>query len=63
MLSKGQGQSEGFLQLHRAMKADDRHLYKICKGYWFFGRPTLQDLCPDLRTCCNAALPVEVEEE
>jgi hypothetical protein len=31
---------------------------KIYKGYWFFGRPTLQELCPDVRTCCNAAVPI-----
>ena len=26
-------------------------IYKVYKGYWFFGRPTLEDLRQDLRKC------------
>jgi len=33
-------------------------VYKIYNGYWFFGRPTLEDLRQDLRAATKKCRPV-----
>jgi hypothetical protein len=32
-------------------------VYKIDNGYWFFGRPTMEDLRQDLRAVTKNAAP------
>ncbi|CDM62631.1 MULTISPECIES: peroxiredoxin family protein [Rhizobium] len=32
-------------------------VYKIYNGYWFFGRPTVEDLRQDLRAVCKKCMP------
>ncbi|MBB6305522.1 hypothetical protein GGE67_006192 [Rhizobium leucaenae] len=32
-------------------------VYTIYNGYWFFGRPTVEDLRQDLRAVCRKCLP------
>jgi peroxiredoxin len=32
-------------------------IYKIYMGYWFFGRPTVEDLCQDLRAVIKKCRP------
>ena len=32
-------------------------VYKVYNGYWFFGRPTVEELRPTCARCCSAAAP------
>ena len=48
---KDRRQHEGLLQLHREMHN------KIYNGYWFFGRPTVEELRLDLRAVLQRCRP------
>jgi peroxiredoxin len=39
---------------HTIVCAPDRIVYKIYNGYWFFGRPTVEELRQDLRAVLQA---------
>jgi hypothetical protein len=44
-----------FHRIPHAAHGNDR--YKIYMGYWFFGRPTVEDLCQDLRAVLKKCRP------
>jgi hypothetical protein len=39
---------------HTIVCAPDRIVHKIYNGYWFFGRPTVEELRQDLRAVLQA---------
>jgi len=56
---KDRRQHEGLAELHRELEVGYCRLviYKIYNGYWFFGRPTLEDLRQDLRAVTKKCRP------
>jgi hypothetical protein len=63
---KDRRQAEGLVQLHREIEvaycrlvtiSTDNIIYKIYNGYWFWGRPTLEDLRQDLRAVTKKCRP------
>jgi hypothetical protein len=42
---------------HVIVLESDLVVYKIYNGYWFFGRPTLEDLRQDLRAVTKKGRP------
>src|ERR1035438_6585628 len=53
---KDRRQAEGLVELHRKIEPG-LVIYKIYIGYWFFGRPTLEDLRQDLRAVTKKCRP------
>src|SRR5579864_1944713 len=53
---KDHRQAEGLVQLHRELEPG-LVTFKIYNGYWFFGRPTVEDLRQGLRAVLKKRRP------